>query len=449
MYELGIVGGTLVSPRGKRQAHLYVEQGRIAAVTGERLETRQAFDAEGLLVLPGSVDGHVHFQDPGDTSREDFLSGSSAAAVGGITTVIEHTHSHPVRDVGFLREKIEHVSQRSLVDFGLAAHAWPSQIGQHRPLWEAGVTFFKVFTCSTHGVPGFDTAGLLGLFRELASFDGLCLVHSEDEAIVAENERALRAAGRTDNGVVPEWRSREAELVALNMVSLLARLTQARVIAAHVSHADAVDLLVRERALGATMWIETCPQYVYLYEDAVLEHGAFRKFTPPARLRSAAEADEMWRRVARESAVHISTDHAPSTRAHKLEGSIWDVHLGLPGVETTLPLLLHAALAEPGRLSLERVVELASETPARRYGLFGRKGSLQVGADADLVLVDPAAERTLDDAQVVSKAGWTPYHGQRLAGRIVRTYSRGRLVAEDGRPVGDPLGRFLPGPGAR
>jgi dihydroorotase (multifunctional complex type) len=448
VYDLAIYDATLVTPRGRRRAHLYCDQGRIAGIGDERLAARQTIDAAGLHLLPGAVDGHVHFQDPGDTTREDFTSGTSAAAVGGVTTVIEHTHSHPVREPGFLRDKVAHLRGRSLLDFGLAAHAWPDQLGQTRALWEAGATFFKVFTCTTHGVPGFDAAHLLQLFREVAEYDGLCLVHCEDETITAENERALRAAGRDDPAVIVEWRSREAELTAANTMALVARLTGVRAIAAHVSHPAAVDLIQRERALGARLALETCPQYLYLAEDEIHTHGAFRKFTPPARLRSRAEAEEMWRRVAQGPITHVSTDHAPATRAQKTEGSIWECHFGLPGVETTLSLLLTGVAA--GHLSLERVVELVAETPARLYGLYPRKGSLAVGADADVVLVDVDAERTLDDAGVVSKAGWTPYAGRQVTGRPVMTFSRGRLVARDGHPLGEPgWGEFLPGAGAR
>jgi dihydroorotase (multifunctional complex type) len=443
-HDLAIRGATLVTPRGRRRAHVYIDNGRIAALDSETRAAAETIDAGGLYVLPGCVDGHVHFQDPGDTSREDFVTGSSAAAVGGTTTVIEHTHSDPVRSVEFLRDKIEHVSRRSLIDFGLAAHAWPSQVGQHRALWEAGVTFFKVFTCTTHGVPGFDAARLLALFRELASFEGLCLVHCEDETITGEAEERLRASGRDDPSVIPEWRNREAEEVALGTMSLLARLTGVRAIAAHVSHPEAVDQL---RASSGAVAVETCPQYLYLYEDEVLDKGGLRKFTPPARLRSAADADEMWRRVASGGVTHVSTDHAPATLSQKTDGSIWDVHFGLPGVETTLSLLLNG-VAE-GRLSLERVVELLSERPARLYGLYPRKGSLEIGADADLVLVDVAASRVLDDASVISKAGWTPYAGRRVVGQPVMTFSRGRRLAEGGHPIGEPgAARFLPGRGA-
>ena len=442
-----ISGGTLVSPRGRRRAHVYVQDGAIAAVTDDRLEAGLTIDATGLYLLPGAVDGHVHFQDPGDASREDFITGSSAAAVGGVTTVIEHTHSHPVRTAVFLREKVEHLRNRSLVDFGLAGHAWPDQVGQAAELWRAGVTFFKVFTCTTHGVPGHDAAHLLGLLRELADLHALALVHCEDETITAENERALHAAGRQDPAVISEWRSRDAELTALNTLALLVRLSGARAIAAHVSHAAAVDVLQRDRELGARLWLETCPQYLYLHEDEILECGGLRKFTPPARIRSESDADEMWRRVASGPITHISTDHAPATRAQKTEGSIWDVHFGLPGVETTLNLLLSAAV--DGRLPLERVVQLVAESPARLYGLYPRKGHLAPGADADLVLVDLSAERVLDDAAIISKTGWTPYAGRRVKGRIVKTFSRGQIVAEDGRPTATPgWGRYLPGPGA-
>jgi dihydroorotase-like cyclic amidohydrolase len=296
-------------------------------------------------------------------------------------------------------------------------------------------------------VPGFDSAQLIGLFRELAGFGALCLVHSEDDAMLADNERALRAAGRMDPSVIPEWRTREAELTALNMVGLFARLTGVRAIAAHVSHPDAVELLQQERALGAHLSIETCPQYMYLLEDEILEHGALRKFTPPARARSRSDSDAMWRLVSSGPVTHISTDHAPATRAQKTDGSIWDAHFGLPGVETTYGLLLNAAL--DGRLSLERVVELVAESPARLYGLTPRKGRLEPGADADLVLVDLRGERTLEDASVVSKAGWTPYAGWRLKGRIVKTFSRGQLVGQEGKPATNPgAGQFLAGPGA-
>jgi dihydroorotase len=313
-------------------------------------------------------------------------------------------------------------------------------------LWEAGPAYLKVFTCETHGVPAVLAGDLLQCFRAAAAFDGLLLIHCEDDAMTRERERALRAMGRTDYGIVPEWRSREAEEVAAAETALLARMTGARAVIAHTSHPEAVELIQRQRALGGRVWVESCPQYFFLQEAEVLEHGPFRKFTPPARLKSGGDAAGMWRLLAAGEITHISTDHAPSTRAQKLSGNIWQVPFGLPGVETTLTLMLHAA--HQGWVTLERVVDVLCERPARLYGFYPRKGNLLPGADADITLVDPSRSREIQDDQVVSKAGWSPYAGLAVVGSPVMTFSRGRLVAKDGRPQGEPgWGRWLPGAG--
>ena len=278
----------------------------------------------------------------------------------------------------------------------------------------------------------------------IADIDAACLVHCEDDLMTARAEKLLRESGRTDPGVLPEWRSREAELVATGTVALLARLTGARTTIAHVSNAEALTVLARERQLGSPAVAETCPQYLFLHEAEVLDHGAFRKFTPPARIRSQADADAMWTAFNSGTVHHLSTDHAPSTADQKRQGDIWTAHFGLPGLDSTFPLFLDAALT--GRTSLERVVEAYARAPAQRYRLV-RKGRIAPGADADLVLIDPTAQRTLTDADVRSKAGWTPYAGRTLQGQVITTILRGSVVVSDGKLVNDRVGRFLPGPG--
>ncbi|MBI4506041.1 MAG: dihydroorotase family protein [Chloroflexi bacterium] len=446
-YDLAIHGATVVTSRWRRRASVYVAGGLVAEVSEARRTAAREVDGAGLYLLPGVVDGHVHFMDPAEPDREDFITGSSAAAVGGVTTVVEHTHAQPVLDAEDLRRKADYLRDRSLVDFGLAAHVWPDRIEQLPALWHAGATYFKLFTCTTHGVPGLSNADLLRAFQAIAELRGLALVHCEDEAITAANEGALRAAGVAGGCILPMWRSREAELVAASTVALLARLARVRAIIAHAAQPAVVDVAAAQRAQGADLWIETCPQYLYLEEAEVLEQGALRKFTPPARARSRWEREELWRRVALGPVTHVSSDHAPSTRAHKARG-VWPAPFGLPGVETTLSLLLEGVAG--GYVSLERVVELASETPARLYGFYPRKGTLRPGADADLVLVDLAARRRLDDDAIVSKAGWSPFAGVEPRGVPVVTFVRGELVAQGGRPIGRPgWGRFLPGAGAR
>ena len=445
-FDLAINGGTLVRSTGRARLNVGVTDGRIAALDSQPLTARRVIDATGQLVLPGMVDTHVHLMDPGDPEREDFPTGTAAAAVRGVTTIIEHTHGRPIREPADLEAKRRYLLGRSNVDFALAAHVWPDRIDQIRPLWAAGVAFFKIFTCTTHGVPGLDNATLLRAFREIADVDGRCLVHSEDESITEFNERELRAAGRLDGAIVPEWRSPEAELVAVQVVCLLALLTKAAVTVAHVSSPRVADLVQHARKRGADLAAEACPQYFALREEEVLTHGAFRKFTPPARARSHADEAEMWRLLRAGVFSHISSDHAPATRQQKEAGSIWDVHFGLPGLDTTMPVLVDAA--SRGQISFEELVYLYSEAPARRYGLGPRKGLLRQGADADLVLVDEAARWTLRDEDIVSKAGWTPYAGRELHGAVTATFLRGQQIAAGGKQLDERSGQFLPGLGA-
>jgi len=441
MFDLGIEGGEVVGAGGRERLNLYVDAGRVAAAGPEREQARELVDASGLLVFPGMVDAHVHLMDDADPEREDFPSGTAAAARAGVTTLIEHTHAAPVISSDDLTAKRERLQGRSHVDFGLAAHAWPDRLDAIDGVWRAGASFVKAFTCTTHGLPGHDAAALRRLFDQVAASGAVCLVHAEDESLTARAEAELRAAGRQDGGIVPLWRNLDAEVTALSVTALLARRSGARVAAAHVSSPQAL-----ESADG--LIAESCPQYLTLRADEVEQHGAFRKFTPPARAADQAGLDQMWQALADGQIHYVSTDHAPSTPEHKRDGSIWEVHFGLPGLDTTLSVLLDGAAA--GRVSYERVAEAYSEAPARLYGLWPDKGNLDAGAHADIVLVDPSERWQVRDQDVLSKAGWSPFAGRTLTGRAVRTYVRGQLAAADGQVAAAPgAGRFVPGAGAR
>ncbi|HVB76562.1 MAG TPA: dihydroorotase family protein [Candidatus Nitrosotalea sp.] len=444
-WDLAIEGASLIQASGRVSATIAISKGRVAAILdGPCPDARRRIDAAGLIAMPGMVDQHVHFMDPGPSEREDFISGSSAAAAGGVTTVFEHTHSHPVLRASDLLAKREHLSRRSLVDFGLVAHVFPDTVDQVESLWRAGAAYFKVFTCTTHGVPALMSDRLLALFGELARIGARALVHCEDEFITMADEARLRAAGRSDGGVISEWRSPEAEMTAVGMVCLLARMTGAGVTIAHASSPAVVQLVRSARAQSPGIRVESCPQYLHLNAAEALTQGPLRKFTPPAR--SAADVSGMRQLLGSGEIDLLATDHAPSTLAQKEAGDIWSCPFGLPGVETTLPLLLNAC-AE-GWLSLEQVVHLYSEAPARLLGLYPRKGCLQVGADADLVLVDQNSEQVLGQT-IHSRAGWSPYAGMRTRGRVQMTLVRGELVAEAGRICAEPgWGRALIGQGA-
>lgn len=445
-FDLAVRGGTVVSSSGRARLDLFVRDGRVVHIGSDDGTAAETVDATGLFVLPGMVDTHVHLMDPGPTEREDFPTGTAAAAAAGVTTIVEHTHAHPIRSLQEFAAKRAHLEGRAHVDYGLAAHTWPDRLPELAELWRAGITFFKIFTCSTHGVPGLDAGNLQRALSALAGFGGPCLIHCEDESLTAHAEEELRAAGRDDPSVIIEWRNREAELVASAVAAMLVRLTGARATIAHVSSPAVVQVIDDARRAGADIAAETCPQYFLLREQDILDHGPFRKFTPPARGRSDADEDEMWRLLRTGAFHHVATDHAPATVEQKTDGSIWDVHFGLPGLETTLPMLLDATAR--GLLALEDVVRVYAEAPARRYGLISRKGSLRVSADADFVLADLGSERTLSDDDIISKAGWTPYRGRTVTGAIVASYLRGTCIAEAGRPRREFGGRFLPGAGA-
>jgi dihydroorotase (multifunctional complex type) len=439
--DLLVKSGVLVTSSGRRRGNIAVNDGKIVHIGDECPEARQTIDADGLFVLPGAVDSHVHLMDPGSPEREDFPHGTAAAAANGVTTIIEHTHGHPVRTVEDLYAKRDYLRPRANVDYGLAAHAWPGHAKEVAGLWRAGVAFFKVFTCTTHGVPGHNPAALLRHLEATRDVDAVSLLHCEEESLTEAAEQELRALGREDGGVLPEWRNREAELAAVAVAALLVRRTGARATIAHVSNAEAAAYVAAERRQGARLNAEGCPQYFELREAECLDAGTLRKFTPPARARSAADQAAMWQLLRSGELTHISSDHAPSTLQQKANGGIWEAHFGLPGLDSTMSLLLDAAASD--LIALEDVVRVYAENPAKIYGLWPRKGALRVGADADLALVDMDGQRTLRHETIISKAGWTPYDGRTVTGSVVRTILRGDTVAIDGNPLRNMIGEFV------
>ena len=281
--DLIVQGAQLVTSSDMAQIDLYVHEGKVIGLGRLELSSKEVVDGKGLFLLPGMVDAHVHFMDPGDPTREDFPAGSAAAAVAGVTTVVEHSHGSRVTNGETLRKKAEYLKDRSVVDFALGAHFSPNGLEEIEEVLREGAAFIKVFTCTTHGVDAVENGRLFRAMRNFAPAGALYLVHAEDESLTRVAETELRGAGREDGMVIPEWRNLLAERVAVTTVGQLAQASGANVAIAHCSHPTIVDIVTHYRAWGARICAEGCPQYFYLREDEIKQLGAFRKFTPPAR----------------------------------------------------------------------------------------------------------------------------------------------------------------------
>lgn len=435
--DLLISNARIVSPSGTYRGHLYIDGGQIVAVTRDKeAGARREIDAAGRHVLPGMVDEHVHMMDPGFTDREDWTSGTQAAARGGVTTVIDHHRSEPlVYTRKILEEKTEYIRSRAVVDYGQLGGLDLDNLEHLRPMWEGGALGFKGFLCELHGVPDLSEGVLLDVMREVGSFGGVVMLHCESDTILKKAKARIDAGGRTDRLSISEWRNPEAETVATLDAIALAELTGCTVLVAHVSQPKLLEAIREARRRGVRIFAESCPQYFYLNLNHLKELGPFVKFTPVIRAPEVVEG--MREALGRDMVDTIGTDHCPFPRARK-EAGLQDIHkapFGIPGVETTVRLMLNAV--SEGVLTLNQLVQVCCEQPARLFRLYPRKGAIQVGADADLVLVDMAREEVLRDEDIVSKCRWTPFNGWKVRGAPVMTLVRGRVVMEDGKVAGE------------
>ena len=442
--DLAITNGLLVDSRSIYPGVIYIREGKIAGIT-RSLESRpqEVIDARGLYVLPGAIDGHVHMMDPGYTDREDFTTGTRAAARGGVTTVIDHHRTEPqVFGAKELEAKKEYLKTRSIVDFGLLGGLSLTNLGKLRGMWEAGALGFKGFTCQLHEADALLSGNVMEILHEILQFDGVALFHCEDDSLLKKKEEQLRKAGRKDPISVAEWRSPEAEELAVRTLIYAATKTGARVAVAHTSLPSLVLEQAAARAQGVRVYTETCAQYLCLTEEDLKGKGPFAKFTPPPRKKE--DVEKMWWCAAHGLIDMVNSDHCPYPAADKEAGmrDIWLAPFGIPGVETATLILLD--LVSRNLLTLQQVAYLRSERPAAVYALTGQKGEIRVGCDADLIFVDRKRKVVLDNANVVSKCGWTPYHGREVTGDVVLTMVRGKIVMEEGKAIGEPgWGRFV------
>jgi allantoinase len=434
-----VVRGRLVLPgREPAPGQVGVAGGRVAALGGAdvALPAHRELDFGDALVLPGVVDVHVH---TGSAPEEGIAACTRAAAAGGVTTVVDmpYDHDRMVADPDAFAAKAEEVEREAVIDVALWATVPPRGPLEHvAELVEAGACAFKLSTFDTdpRRFPRVPDDQLLAAFEAIARSGGLAGVHSENDEIVHARIGGLRAAGRQDAPAHAESRPAVAETEAIARCLEFALATGARLHLCHVTVERGVELARRARGDGADVSLETCPHYLVLDEGELARRGGEAKINPP--LRPRAEVDALWRRLATGDVDLVSSDHVGWPAARKHGDDVFALASGAPGVELILPLM-YDAVTERG-LPPALLARLLCEAPARRFGLWPHKGTLLAGADADLVVLDPEQTWLVDPAALISPAGWSPYAGVQLRGRVERTIARGEEVFDGQGVLGDP-----------
>jgi dihydroorotase len=424
-YDLILKGGTVVNQDGAGVRDLGISGGRIAAIgelsSGSAGET---IDCRGLHVLPGVIDSHVHFREPGLTHKEDLETGSRGAVLGGVTAVFEMPNTDPpTTNPRALLDKVNRARHRMHCDFAFYVGGTrdnTSELGELERL--PGACGVKVFMGSSTGsllVEDDDgVRSILKNIRRRAAF------HSEDEYRLRERMH-LRVEG--DAGSHPVWRDATAALMCTRRLIALARETGKRVHVLHVTTRDEVEFLAEHKDVASA---EATPAHLTLAApDCYDRLGAFAQLNPP--IRNDNHREGIWRGIGQGIIDTLGSDHSPHTREEKSH-PYPKTHSGMTGVQTLVPLMLDHIAA--GRLSLARFVDLTSAGPARVFGI-ARKGRIAAGYDADLTVVDLKRRETIRNAWIASRSGWTPYDGMTVTGWPVGTFVRGHRVMWQGELV--------------
>jgi dihydroorotase len=443
--DLVVKGGTIVGHNGSFEGFVAVDDGKIAAV-GRAAAMPQAdkvIDASGMYVFPGIIDAHVHFREPGLEYKEDFKTGSMAAAAGGVTTVVDMPNVvPPTQDAQSFRLKLDRALEKSLVDFAILGVVLPTNIDKIQELANGGVIGYKIFMGETVGnLPSPDDWELVLAFQEIARTGLRVCVHAENRSITTHLANEFKKMGRTDALAHLESRPAISEEEAIMRAVTFIKPFGTKLHIVHVSSKNGVDAIRLAKSQGLPVTGETCPHYLLLDgAEALKKMGSLVKMNPPVRTREHAEA--LWNGLKTGILDMIATDHSPHAKEEKFKDNIWEAIAGWPGVETMLPLMLTEV--NNGKLTLSEIVRYMSEGPAKVWDMYPRKGSLQIGADGDLTIVDMKKEDVIRAEDLHSKSKLTPFDGWKVKGKPIYTIVGGRIVMEKGEIYEDAgRGRFI------
>lgn len=456
-----VKNGLLVDGEKTYPGNIYIQNEKIAAITQGDLpgEAREVTDARGCHVFPGFIDIHVHSREGvlGTSPKEDFYHASMAAAIGGLTTIFDMPNINPpISNAENLKNQVKNFTPKAFVDFAL----WGICLGklnmdQLEQLNSAGAIAFKFFwgyaidpktfqlvynyhPSMEHLIPPLDEGEIYQVFQKVAQTGKVLAIHAENFALIQALTQEVAKSGAKDYEAFLKGRPNLAEETTIQTGISFAKEAGTKLHILHVTTKEGVGLIREARAKGYPITGETCPHYLYLCDEDFPRLGSLMKVYPPIRRREDQEM--LWRGLNEGTLPVLSSDHAPHTEEEK-KLDLWQAPAGITGVETMVPLMLHGV--NQGKLTVNQLAKLLSEHPARIFGLYPEKGSLQVGTDADLTLVDLKLETRIKKEKLHSKTKVTPYEGMKLQGAPVQTIVRGRTVAKDGEIVGIPGGKFI------
>jgi dihydroorotase len=414
---------------------LAINQGKIFKIAKEanmpKAETK--IDLKNLLVLPGLIDVHVHLRDEGKAYKEDFYTGTAAAAVGGITTVLDMPNNEPVTmSIEALRRRMKIAERKILVNVGFYSE-FPKNMKETEEIIREGAVAFKLFMAEQIGGLNIDNDhALLEAFKIVSKLRVPVAVHAEDRTTLKKVEDELKRDNRNDVEAFLRAHSENVEVTAVKRLLKVAEQTNVHVHFCHMSTEIGLKAIIDGKKSGIKITCETTPHNLFLSVDDLRRIGTLALTMPPIREKSHVAA--LWNGIKNSWIDILASDHAPHTLGEKKAKSVWDVKVGVPGLETTLPLLL--TKVKRGQLSVTGIVRLMAEKPAEVFGLKGR-GFLKEGNDADLTVVDLDRKHKIDALKFHSKAKYSPFDGLSLEGKPVKTFVDGRLIMDEGEIVAE------------
>lgn len=456
IYDHIIINGTIVNSDGEYKGNVHIKDGKIAAISNEVLgEAEKITDASNQYVLPGLMDTHVHSRDGGATYKEDFIHSTRAAAAGGITTLFEMPNTNPpVNNIENFNKQLQNLSSKASINFGL----WGICLGDLNlkdieALNQAGVIGFKYFwgyavnkdnyqliynydKSMKNVIPPCDDGEVYRMFEEVSKTGKKFAVHAENSDLISYLSQKEKDETLNDYDNAVEARPDLAEELTVQTGISMAKTTGANLHILHVSSKKGIEAVENAQKDGYNITAETCPHYLFLTNKDFEKIGPDMKVYPLVKYQE--DQDRLWQAIEDDVITIVCSDHAPHTEEEK-DGSLDEIPAGMCGVETLAPLMINAV--SEGKITLPKLVGLLSANPAKEYGMYPQKGTVQTGSDADITIVDMDQKWKIDKQKLHSKSKVTAYNGKEITGKPVATIVSGVTVMENGEIVEELQGK--------